>query len=103
MPEFKRGATNLTLVFKKSAILNLRTSSASGAVSSFLLLYREPDAFESVSSPVGPLTASFTQPPTAYVGTTPFSSTLLIPAIEQIRQAVMHRAPCLRSNRNIAH
>ena len=52
-----------------------------------LLLYREPDAFESDSSPVGPLTASFAQPPTVDVGTM-FSSTLLTPAIDQITQAV---------------
>ena len=68
MPEFRRGATNIIFVFKKNAKnIVLHTNTPSGAVSRSFLLYREPDASESEISPVrsiGPLMASFIQPPT---------------------------------------
>jgi hypothetical protein len=99
VPEFQRGATNLIFVFKKKVIFH--THSPSGAVFRSFLLYREPDASESVASPVrsiGPLIDPFTQPPTAYVGTmvsriydlftTPFSSTLSKIPSHEIRNAV---------------
>ena len=88
------------LFFQKKAIFHTHTPS--GAVSRSFVLYREPDASESVASPVrsiGPLMAPFTQPLTAYFGTmaprifdmstTPFPSTpSKTSSNEQIKQAM---------------
>jgi len=95
MHEFWRGATNLIFVFKKKAKnIVLRTDTPSGAVSRSFLLNREPDAVASPVRSIGPLTTTFTQSPTAYVGTkifdlfTPFSPALPKTPFDEQRQAV---------------